>query len=181
MLFFSCKDTYQRVGEEAQTAIFPQGVAENFELIYTETRTEIESEDVSSTKISAILSSPVYMDFENQRLKHLTLPEGLQLDFFDNENNKSVITADYGIIYSVTNVIDLQGNVEIVTHDGKLMETHQLYWDRQNEWIFTQEKFKFTNPEDGTVMHGEGMDFNRDLSIFTAHKTYGIKTYKEEE
>ena len=144
MLFFSCKDTYQRVGEEAKTNIFPQGVAENFELIYTEARQEIENEDLSSTKISAILTSPLYKDFDNQRFKHLTFPDGLQLDFYDDDNNKSIITAAYGIIYSSTNIIDLRGNVVIETHDGKRMTTSQLYWDRQNEWIFSQEKFKLS-------------------------------------
>ena len=47
-------------------------------------------------------------------------------------------------------------------------------------WIFSQGKFKFTNPEDGTVMYGEGMDFNKDLSFFNAHKTSGLYTIKDE-
>ncbi len=181
MLFFSCKDTYERVGEEAKTNIYPQGVAQNFTLTYTEARNEMKSDDLSSTKVIAVLTSPISEDFDNLRFRHRTFPKGMELHFFDDDNNKSIIKADYGIIYTTTNLIDLQGNVVIDTHDGKRMETAQLYWDRENEWIFTQEKFKFTNPEDGTVMDGEGMDFNRDLSIFKAHRTYGIKTFKEEE
>ena len=71
-------------------------------------------------------------------------------------------------------------NVVIESHDGKKLEAPQLYWDQDTDWIFTQEKFKFTNPEDGTVMDGEGMDFKKDLSFFKAHKTYGLMTIKEE-
>ena len=37
MFFYGCKDNYKRVGEEAQQTIYPQGVAENFTLTYTET------------------------------------------------------------------------------------------------------------------------------------------------
>lgn len=180
MFFLSCKDTYERVGEEAPPLIFPQGVAQNFVLTYTETKDKMSNEDMANSRILAILKSPKSEDFDNLRFPYRTFPNGLQVDFFDKDNNKSVITADYGIIYSATNLVDLQGNVVIESHDGKKLETPQLYWDRINEWIFTEKKFKYTNPEDGSIMDGEGMDFNRDFSFFNAHKTYGFMMIKEE-
>ena len=180
MFFYGCQDTYKRVGEEKKKEIFPQGVAKNFILTYTETTEELESEDEGESRVIAILRSPVSEDFDNMLFKHRTFPEGLELEYFDKENNKSTITADYGIIYSNTNVIDLRGNVILESHDGKKLEAPQLFWDRNEEWIFTQKKFTFTNPEDGTIMDGEGMDFNRDFSFFNAHKTYGLMSIKEE-
>ena len=45
LLFYGCKDNYKRVGEEAQQTIYPQGVAQNFVLTYTETPEKLESED----------------------------------------------------------------------------------------------------------------------------------------
>ncbi len=181
MFFLGCMDSYERVGEEAQKEIFPQGVAQNFTLTYTETKEKMESEDTESTKVIAVLTSPLSKDYDNLRFKYRTFPKGLQVEYFDKENNKSTITANYGIIYSNTNLIDLQGNVVIETYDGKKLEAPQLYWDRTNDWIFTQEKFKYTNPEDGTIMDGEGMDFNRDFSFFNAHRTYGLMTIKEDK
>nr|WP_299344003.1 LPS export ABC transporter periplasmic protein LptC [Allomuricauda sp.] len=181
ILFWACKDDYERVGEEAIKPVFPQGVAQDFTLTYTETKDEMSTEDESGSKVIAILTSPMTEDFDNQPFKYRTFPEGLQVDFFDDENQKSVVTADYGIVYSQTNLIDLQGNVVIESHDGKKLETPQLYFDRSNNWIFTEATFTYTNPEDGTIMDGEGMDFNRDFSFFKAHKTYGLMTIKEEE
>lgn len=181
MLFLSCEDSYERVGEEAKKNIFPQGIAKNFTLTYSELSEKLESQDSGISKVVAVLSSPISEDFENLRFKHQTFPEGLQIDFFNDKGEKTIIKADYGISYSITNVIDLRGNVVIDSHDGKKLEAPQLYWDRTNEWIFTQEKFKYTNPEDGTIMDGEGMDFNRDFSFFNAHKTYGLMMIKEEE
>ncbi|WP_223826631.1 LPS export ABC transporter periplasmic protein LptC [Flagellimonas sp. S3867] len=181
ILFMSCTDNYQRVGEEAVKPIFPQGVAQNFTLTYTETPKELSSEDADSTKVIAILTSPITEDYDNQSFKYRTFPDGLKVDFFDDKNQKSVITADYGIVYSQTNLIDLQGNVVIESHDGTKLETPQLFFDRTNNWIFTEEAFTFTNPEDGSVMDGEGMDFNRDRTYFKAHKTYGLMTIKEKE
>lgn len=177
----SCKDDYQRVGEEAVKPVFPQGIAQNFTLTYTETQEEMGTEDEADSKVIAILTSPITEDYDNQSFKFRTFPKGLKVDVYDDQDQKSVITADYGIVYSQTNLIDLQGNVVILTHDGKKLETPQLFFDRKNNWIFTEEAFTYTNPEDGSVMDGEGMDFNKDFSYLKAHKTFGLMTIKEKE
>ncbi len=181
ILFIACKDNYKRVGEEATATIYPQGIAKNFTLTYSETIKELSNKDSSRTRVIAVLKSPLNEDYENLSFKHRIFPEGLQVDFYDDDNKKSVIKADYGIIYSDTNVIDLQGNVILESHDGKKLETPQLYWNRSDNWIFTEKAFVYTNPEDGTIMNGEGMDFNRDFTLFNAHKTYGLVTISEEE
>ncbi|NNM17075.1 MAG: LPS export ABC transporter periplasmic protein LptC [Croceitalea sp.] len=180
ILFMGCTDNYKRVGEEARVNIYPQGVAKNFSLTYTEAPEKLTTQDSATTRVVAVLKSPLNEDYDNLQFRYKVFPEGLQVDFFDEKDQKSVIKADYGIIYSQTNVIDLQGNVVIEAHDGKKLEAPQLYWDRANKWIFTEEKFKYTNPEDGTVMDGEGMDFNRDFTFFNAHKTFGLIRIKED-
>ncbi|WP_276165251.1 LPS export ABC transporter periplasmic protein LptC [Zobellia alginiliquefaciens] len=180
ILFLSCQDNYERSGQEKVPLIYPMGIAENFTATYTEAREMLETEDSTSTRVIAVLTSPLNEDFNNLEFPHRIFPDGLLVHYFNEGGEKSIIKADYGIIYSATNVIDLQGNVVIESHDGKKLETPQLFWDQDDNWIFTQERFKFTNPEDGTIMDGEGMDFNRDLSFFHAQKTYGLMTIKEE-
>ena len=181
ILFISCGDDYERVGEEAVKPLFPQGVAQNFTLTYTETVESMNTQDSATSRVIAVLKSPLSEDFDNQRFKFKTFPEGLQVDFYDDEGKKSVVVSDYAIYYSQTNLIDLQGNVVIETHDGKKLETDQLFVDRKNNWIFTEATFTYTNPEDATVMDGKGMDFNTEFTFFKAHKTYGLMTIKEEE
>jgi LPS export ABC transporter protein LptC len=180
MLFFSCADNYKRVGDEALPLVFPQGVAQNFSLTYTESKKSMKNEDIDTTKVISVLSGPITENFDNLEFPYRTFPEGLVVDIYDEENNKNVIKADYGIRYTATNLIDLRGNVIIETHDGKMLEAPQLFYDQANEWIFTQNKFKYTNPEEGTIMDGEGMDFNKDFSFLNAHKTYGLMTIKED-
>lgn len=180
ILFFSCSDTYKRSGDEKVPMVYPVGVAEDFVLTYTEAKTELESEDSTATKVIAVLKSPLREDYTNLEFPYQTFPEGLVVDFYNDDGQKSIIKADYGIIYSATNVIDLLGNVIIETHDGKIMETTQVYWDQGNDWVFTQEEFKYTNPEDGSVMFGTGMDFKRNPYFFSAHKTNGLMSIKEE-
>ncbi len=181
LLLLSCTDQYKRVGAEAVTPIFPQGVVQNFTLTYTETQKALHSQDSATSRVVAILTGPLTEDFTNKNFKYHTFPKGLQVDFFDEQQQKNVITADYGIVYSQTDLIDLRGNVVIQTHDGKTLETPQLFFDRAHNWVFTEAAFTYTNPEEGTVMDGEGMDFNQDFSFFKAHKTYGLMTIQEKE
>lgn len=181
ILLLSCKDDYKRVGKEAVNTLIPQGVVQNFTLTYTETVKEMTLQDSAKSRVIAILTSPLTEDFNNQNFKFHTFPQGLKVDFFDENQQKSVVTADYGIVYSQTNLIDLRGNVVIHTHDGKTLETPQLFLDRTDNWIFTEADFTYTNPEEGTIMDGEGMDFNKDFSFFKAHKTYGLMTLQEKE
>ncbi len=181
ILFIACQDNYKRVGDEAAANIYPAGVAKNFTLTHSETIKELSNQDSSATQVKFVLKSPLNENYENLSFRHLIFPEGLQVFIYDDDSNKSVITADYGIIYSDTNLIDLQGNVVIESHDGKKLETPQLYMNRSDNWIFTEATFKYTNPEDGTIMDGEGMDFNEDFTFFKANKTYGLMTISEEE
>ena len=68
ILFLGCADTYQRVGEEAKKRSYPQGIAKNFELTYTETPEKMESEDFKESEIIAVLTSPLSEDYDNQRI-----------------------------------------------------------------------------------------------------------------
>ena len=180
MLFFSCADNYKRVGDEALPLVFPQGVAQDFSFTYTETRDVMANEAIDTTTVISVLTGPVWENFDNLEFPYYKFPDGIVVDIYDENNNKNVITADYCIRYSATGLIDLRGNVVLETHDGKKLEAPQLYYDQANEWAFTANKFKYTNPEEGTIMDGEGMDFNKDFSFLNAHKTFGLMTIKEE-
>jgi hypothetical protein len=180
MLFLSCSDTYEKVGAEKPPMLFASGIAQDFTVTYSETR-DLKGVDADTARVLVVMRSPVMKDYENLVFKYREFPNGLELDYFDEAGNKTVITGDYGIVYTQTGLTDLRGNVTVHTHDGKLMETSQLYWDRKRSWLFTDEKFKYTNPEDRTVMDGEGMDVKTDFKLFKAHKTTGLVFLNEND
>lgn len=180
MFVLACEDTYKRVGDEAVDKVYPQGIAKDFNLVYTTTPEELQSQDSSMSRVMAILKSPLSEDFTNLRFQYRTFPNGLLVEHYDEQGRRSTIEADSAIVYAQTNIFDLQGNVVLQTFDGKRLQTDQLFWDRENDWIFTERRFTLTNPEEGTVLNGEGMDFNREFSYFNAHKTGGEMNIKEE-
>lgn len=180
MFILGCEDQYERVGSEAPELVYPQGVAHDFELTYTESIKELTSQDSSDTRVIAVLKSPLSEDYTNLRFPYQVFPQGIRVEYFDANGKMSIILADYAIIYAQSNLYDLQGNVVLESHDGKVLKTDQLYWDRERDWIFTEKSFTLTNPEDGTLLNGQGMDFNRDFTYFKAHKTGGEMLVKEQ-
>ncbi|MFD0863690.1 LPS export ABC transporter periplasmic protein LptC [Sungkyunkwania multivorans] len=153
-MLFSCGSDFKEVQKINVTSLAPAGIAEDVKLVYTD-----------SAKVKAILTSPLNKDFSNQPFRYSEFPEGVKVEFFDENNNKSVVTADYGILYTQTNLVDLQGNVVLNTHDGNVLKTQQLFWDQGDEWIFTEKKFTFNGPEQ--QMNAFRLDVNRDFSIIS--------------
>ena len=43
-------------------------------------------------------------DFSNREFSFSEFPKGIHLTLFDNNENETVITADYGVVYNITNL-----------------------------------------------------------------------------
>ena len=104
----------------------PAGLTENFNLRYSD-----------SARIRAILNSPKNIDFTNQDFPYSEFPDGLEIEFFDKNNQNTFIKSNYAIVYHLTKMVSLSGNVKIISSDGSSIESEQIYWDPVQEWLFT--------------------------------------------
>ena len=161
IVLFSCESDLKKVQKLSETSFVPSGEADSLNLKYTD-----------SGKIKSILKSPKMLDYSNIQNAFTEFPKGIHLTLIDEKDNKSTVVADYAISYKKTEIIDLQGNVIITSHDGKKLETSQLYFDQKNEWFFTEKLFKYTD-EAGGYLEGPGVDFSKDFKIFNMQKSNG--------
>jgi LPS export ABC transporter protein LptC len=161
LFFVSCESNFNEVRKINITEFNPAGEATDFNLKYTD-----------SGKIKAILISPQMLDFSDLEFPFTEFPKGINVTIYDDAGNKSFVTSNYAISYSKSNIIDLQGKVKITTHDGKMLETEQLYYDQKNEWFFTQKPYKYTN--NTSVVEGLGIDFSKDFKILDTQKISGV-------
>ncbi len=159
-MFFSCTNNFKDVQKVGVSENEPIGIAENINLKYTD-----------SGKVKAILLSPKMLDYRNRDFAFNEFPEGIALDIFDEQNNKSVVVADYAIIYVNTGLIDLQGNVVITTHDGNVLKTEQLYYDQKDEWLFSNH-FVEVSGNDNSLMKGNVFDANSDFSLVNIYEMH---------
>ncbi|MDO5607224.1 MAG: LPS export ABC transporter periplasmic protein LptC [Capnocytophaga sp.] len=169
-MLFSCSNDMKKVQKMNQVYKFPQGEAYNFKLVYTD-----------SAKVVAILTSPKNDDYSNQKFPYSEFPEGVKVEFFDAKQQKNTVEANYGIIYTKTQLVELRDSVVLTTFDGKMLKTSQLYWDQKQDWIFTEKNFTFTDEQQGSVTHGIGMDFDKNFSTVRAHRTTGVVPIPDEK
>lgn len=159
-LFFGCESNFKEVQKINFSEFTPGGDADKVNLKYTD-----------SGLIKAILLSPKMLDYSSVDFPFTEFPKGIDITLYDNKAKTTRITAKYAISYSITNIIDLQGKVRIVSQDGQTLETEQLYYDQKNEWFFTEKKFKFTDTKGGSK--GQGIDFSKDFKIINSQRITG--------
>ncbi len=159
-LFFGCESNFKEVQKSNFSEFIPGGDADKLNLKYTD-----------SGLIKVILLSPKMLDYNNVAFPFTEFPKGIDMTFYDNKAKTTRITANYAISYAITNIIDLQGKVKIVSQDGQTLETEQLFYDQKNEWFFTEKKFKFTDIKG--VSNGQGIDFSKDFKMINSQKITG--------
>ena len=160
ILLFSCEDNFQEIKKINSKSLLPIGITENLKLIYTD-----------SAKVKAILYSSLNKDFTNKTFPYSEFPNGIKISFFDKENNETIVTSNYAIMYNKTNIVDMRGNVIINNYDGSELKTDQLFWDPEQEWLFTEEKFTFKNIDYDIV--ATRLDANRSFTIFNTGELDG--------
>ena len=78
IFILGCDDNFQEIKNINSKDSFPVGETENLKLIYTD-----------SAKVKAILYSSLNLDFTNQVFPYSEFPKGVEITFFDKENNQT--------------------------------------------------------------------------------------------
>ena len=168
ILFFSCDDGSSTLKQINQFNENPVGIAYDIHMTYTD-----------SAEVKAILTAPLNLDYTHLSFKYSEFPEGLKFIFYNNNNEENTVVADYGILYNQTKIVDLQGNVVLLSNDGSRLETSQMYWDSEKEWLFTEQPFTFKNIN--YDMAAIRLDTNKEFSKFQTGNLTGTMLVKEQK
>lgn len=168
ILFFSCDDGSSTLKQINQFIENPVGIAYDIHMTYTD-----------SAEVKAILTAPLNLDYTHLSFKYSEFPEGLKIIFYNNNNDENTVVADYGILYNQTKIVDLQGNVVLLSDDGSRLETSQMYWDSEKEWLFTEQPFTFKNID--YDMAAIRLDTNKEFSKFQTGNLTGTMLVKEQK
>ncbi len=166
--FFSCDDSSTLLKQINTFNENPVGIAYNINMTYTD-----------SALIKARLEAPVHLDFSHLSFKYSEFPDGLKVIFYNEQNQENTVYADYGILYNQTKIVDLQGNVVLLSYDGSRLETDQMYWDAEKEWLFTEEPFLFQNNDYNLAANR--LDTNKEFSKFQTGKLSGTIAVEEKK
>ena len=166
--FFSCDGGSSILNQINQFNENPVGIAYDIRMTYTD-----------SAKVKAILTAPINLDYTHLSFKYSEFPEGLKIVFYNDNNEENTIVADYGILYNQTRIVDLQGNVVLLSNNGSRLETSQMYWDSEKEWLFTEQPFTFKSENED--MAATRLDTNKEFSKFQTGKLTGTMLVEEQK
>ena len=147
--FISC-DTSGYISSSNMTERIPIGIAKDFEMTYTD-----------SMKIKSLIIAPTHKDFSNHPINYSEFVDGIKVTLFD-EDRTTTITSDYAILYNRFRLIDFKGNVVIISSLGESLFSDQLYFDTENEWLFTEGSFKYIDDNNNIIANR--LDSNREFS-----------------
>ena len=103
----------------------------------------------------------------------------VRLDFFDLDgSHSSIMTADTGHIDEKRHLFTARGNVFVESDSGMTLATSVMYWNEQNETIFTDQSIVFTSTTD--TLYGVGFESDANLENWTIKQPTGV-TYREFE
>ncbi|GAA0752611.1 LPS export ABC transporter periplasmic protein LptC [Psychroflexus lacisalsi] len=166
-MLFSCEGNLKEVKEMEKDFLEPQSKVYDLNLFYTD-----------SGSVRANLRSPKMLDYSNRKFPFREFPQGIELDFFEQDSSKNTVYSDYAIQYLETGLIDLRKNVKIVTSDSTILRGPQLYWDQQQEWLFTDYSYSLQLPN-GARNEGEGFDSDQKFNTFNSRSNTGIQYIKD--
>jgi len=97
----------------------------------------------------------LYQNEQRMDLRHL------RIRLLDKGTERSTLTADRGIYYSLSGKLDARGNVEVVTTDGRRLRTSHLLYDKTSNRVESDTAFTY---ESGSEV-GSGKAFRSDVDF----------------
>ena len=67
----------------------------------------------------------------------------------------------------------------LLSHDGSRLETNQMYWDAEKEWLFTEKPFIFHNSDYNLAANR--LDTNKEFTKFQTGNLSGTIAVEEKK
>ena len=159
VFFVACENDIEKVKLLGNRDRAPLESAKNIKIIYS------DSAHVEAELTAAVMNH--YMG-DNPTIE---MPNGFKVVFFDSQmQQKSLLTADYGIRYEHEQKMEARKNVVVVNEKGEQLNTEHLVWDERTEKLLSDEFVKITRGDE--IIYGTGFEANQD---FTKYKIFNIK------
>ena len=150
-VFGSCSKRLEKIQSSTPSNFTPMSVAQNINTKYTD-----------SGRLTTVLLSPKMVNFSNQEFPYYDFPDGINLTLYDRSNKSSTVESKHAIVYNETDLIDLRGDVVLITSNNDTLFTDQLYYDQKKKWLFTDFPVKFRTKD--YLTNGNGFDANQDFT-----------------
>lgn len=114
-----------------------------------------------------------WLVFDKAEPPYWEFPQGIYLERFDLQLEvNSTLEADYAHYNQDTHEWHLKGNVHSVNEKGEIFDTPDLYWNQDDEKIYSDSSIVITREK--TIIRGYGFKSNQDMTLYTISNPTGI-------
>ena len=172
VMLFACENDIQTIYSLSQIDSLPLETVVDLEVIYSD-----------SGFIQAKLQSPLMKKHEGDEAFY-EFPEGFKAILYDSiQNEKTEITANYGINWEKKKIIEAKNNVIVLNRaKNEKLETEHLIWDQKKGVISSDVFITITKPD--AVIYGDGLTSDQNFSHYNIKNPTGelnINTDEDEK
>lgn len=169
-MLFSCKNDLKTIEALSFNDTLPVERTYDMEMIYSD-----------SGIVQAVLKGPLMRRVETEKDPYMEFPEGFEITMFDSIGEpKSIITANYGIMYEADKKMEAKNNVVVKNlARQEQLETEHLVWDQNKSIIYSEVFVKITKPDE--VLYGDGLKSDQDFSFYEIKNPSGVFTVYPDE
>ena len=131
-----------------------------------------------SGRISYRIDAKEWLVFDKRQPPYWAFEKGVYLEKYDLDMNvEATIKCDTAYYYSSQQLWKLIGNVDIRNQKNERFYTDLMYWDQENEKIYSDAYIKIE--QEDQVTEGVGFSSNQSMTLWEIKNTKGIYAIKE--
>lgn len=169
-MFIACDSDVDVIYEITAEAGMPTFAIKDLETFYS---------DSGIVKVKIMADEMVRYDNPGKRYDEYQ--SGINVIFFDGFQNKSAtLNCQYAIYYIDDELWEVKSNVEIINiEENESLNTEQLFWDLQNEFIYSKKFVRIKTQSE--ILFGQGFESNQSFSQWRILRPTGTITIEDEE
>lgn len=120
-----------------------------------------------------------WLVFDRKDPPHWAFERGVYLEKFDSIFQvEASIKADTAYYYNKDELWKLMGHVDIKNLKGERFSTELLYWNQQEQRIYSDRFIRIEQPD--RIITGRGFESNQQMTVYKIHKPEGVFYIDEE-
>ena len=146
-------------------------IAKDIEILYSD-----------SAKVKVRVTGPTMLYHQDRADVRQEFPDGLIVEFFDEEQEiSSILTAKYGIRLETQNKVVVRDSVVWKSMLGEMLETSELTWDERTKKVHTNKFVVVTRPEEIVYSYGFEADQNfKDIRMYAIDGRKKVNQFSKE-
>ncbi len=122
--------------------------------VEVETARNVEVLYSDSAIVKVRIQAPTMLNHTQKANPYQEFPDGVHVDFYQDGEPNSVLTAKYGVRYEAKGLVIVRDSVVWRNIEGKQLETNEMIWEEKVREIYNNKFVVITTPTDTIYSYG---------------------------